>query len=98
MVHTGHYSRRRRREFLDFMNGIVSLYPDTELHVVLDSLSTHKPKHDRWLVRHPNAHLHYTPTQGLLAEPGGMLAQHPLAAQALRGLSTTSPAGRCAGP
>lgn len=62
-VHADHYQRRRRREFLDFMNQVVAEYgPDTELHVVLDNLSTHKPKHDRWLARHKNVHLHYTPT------------------------------------
>ena len=66
-VHTGkvsvaHYRRKRRREFLDFMNRIVAHYPDTELHVVLDNFVTHKPKHDRWLARHPLVHFHYTPT------------------------------------
>ena len=61
-VTVGHYKRKRRREFLDFMNRIVALYPDTELHVVLDNFVTHKPKNDRWLARHPNVHLHYTPT------------------------------------
>ena len=25
-------------------------------------LSTHKPKRDLWLKRHPNFHVHYTPT------------------------------------
>ena len=62
LVRTGHYPRRRRREFLDFMNSIITLYPDTELHVVLDNLNIHKPKHDLWLARHPNVHFHYTPT------------------------------------
>ena len=66
-VHTGrvnvaHYRRKRRREFLDFMNRIVAHYPDIELHVVLDNFVTHKPKHDRWLARHPLVHFHYTPT------------------------------------
>jgi hypothetical protein len=37
-------------------------YEGFELHVVLDNLNTHKPKRDRWLKRHPNVHLHYTPT------------------------------------
>jgi transposase len=59
----GHYARRRRREFLDFMNDVVAGYPDQELHIVLDNLNTHKPKHDRWLARHPRVHLHYTPTR-----------------------------------
>ncbi len=29
---------------------------------MLDNLNTHKPKDDRWLRRHPNVHLHFTPT------------------------------------
>lgn len=61
-VLAGHYSRRRRREFLDFMNEVVAAHPGEEIHVVLDNLSTHKPKNDRWLRRHPKVHLHYTPT------------------------------------
>lgn len=61
-VKAGHYRRRRRVEFLDFMNQIVADYPDQELHVILDNLNTHKPKRDMWLKRHPNVHFHYTPT------------------------------------
>jgi transposase len=61
-VKAGHYHRRRRREFLDFMNEVVADYPQQEIHVVLDNLSSHKPKRDRWRARHPNVHWHYTPT------------------------------------
>lgn len=61
-VRIGHYDRRRRREFLDFMNEVIAHYPEREIHVILDNLSTHKPKHDRWLSRHPQVRLHYTPT------------------------------------
>lgn len=61
-VKAGHYRRRRRREFLDFMNQVVAEYPDREIHVILDNLRTHKPKEDRWLARHKNVHLHFTPT------------------------------------
>jgi transposase len=49
-----HYKRRRRIEFLDFMNQIVAAHRDREIHVVLDNLSTHKPKRDMWLKRHKN--------------------------------------------
>jgi transposase len=89
MVRAGHYSRRRRREFLDFMNGVVSHYADKELHVILDNLSTHKPKHDRWLTRNPNVHFHYTPTHA------SWLNQIEcwfsiLSRRALKGLSATS--------
>jgi transposase len=62
MVQTGHYPRRRRREFLDFMNEVIAGCPEKEVHVVLDNLNTHKPKRDNWLKRRPNVHFHYTPT------------------------------------
>lgn len=61
-VRTAHYPRRRRREFLDFMNRLLAVYPGQELHVIVDNLGTHKPKHDRWRARHPKVHFHYTPT------------------------------------
>jgi transposase len=57
-----HYKRRRRVEFLNFMNQVVARHPGKQIHVILDNLSTHKPKRDLWLKRHPNVHLHYTPT------------------------------------
>ena len=64
LVKAGHYKRRRRREFLDFMNEVVRQYgPETEIHVILDKLSTHKPKNDQGLARHPNVASHYTPTR-----------------------------------
>ena len=86
----GHAHRRRRREFLAFMNEVVAAYPGRELHVILDNLSTHKPKHDRWLARHKNVHLHFTPTHA------SWLNQIEcwfsiLSRRALRGASFTSP-------
>lgn len=57
------YKRRRRIEFLDFMNRVVAEHPGRELHVILDNLNTHKPKDDRWLKRHPNVTFHFTPTK-----------------------------------
>ena len=62
-VRAAHKTRRRRIEFLDFMNDIVAAHPDTAIHVVLDNLNTHKPRNDRWLKRHPNVHFHFTPTR-----------------------------------
>jgi len=86
-----HYARKRRREFLDFMNVVVAGYPpDTELHVILDNYSTHKPKEDRWLRMHPNVHFHFTPTHASWLNQVetwfSMLWRH-----ALRGASFTSP-------
>lgn len=62
-VKVAHKNRRRRVEFLAFMNEVVALYPDTALHVILDNLNTHKPKNDRWLKRHSNVRFHFTPTR-----------------------------------
>ena len=62
-VTVAHKNRRRRVEFLEFMNTIVADYPGTAIHVILDNLNTHKPKNDRWLKRHPNVRLHFTPTR-----------------------------------
>ena len=41
-VIAAHSKRRRRVEFLGFMNGVVAAFPDRELHVILDNLNTHK--------------------------------------------------------
>jgi transposase len=57
-----HYKRRRRIEFLDFMNRLVAAHQGREIHVILDNLNTHKPKRDGWLARHKNVHFHFTPT------------------------------------
>jgi len=57
-----HYKRRRRIEFLDFMNGVLASHAGREVHVILDNLNTHKPKRDGWLARHRNVHFHFTPT------------------------------------
>lgn len=63
MIEVKHTTRKRRREFLDFMNELVRDIPEEQdVHVVLDNLRTHKPKNDRWLARHKNVHFHYTPT------------------------------------
>ena len=58
-----HSKRRRRVEFLGFMNSLVVAFPDRELHVILDNLNTHK-KNERWLKKHANVHFHFTPTRG----------------------------------
>lgn len=89
-VIAGHYNRRRRVEFLDFMNRVLAAHPGKDLHVVLDNLNTHKPKRDQWLARHPNVHFHYTPTHASwlnLCECWFSI----LSRKALRGASFTSP-------
>src|ERR1700723_427891 len=53
--------RRRRVEFLDFMNSITAAFPNRQLHVILDNLNTHK-KNEDWLKAHPNVKFNFTPT------------------------------------
>ena len=89
LAHTGHYRHRHRREFLDFMNQTVALYPDKELHVILDNLNTHKPKHDRWRVRHSNVHCHYIATHASWLNQAEVWFSI-LSRQVLRGLNATS--------
>ena len=89
-VKTAHYGRRRRREFLEFMNDMVAENPNRKIHVVLDNLNTHKPKEDRWLKRHSNVQLHFTPTYSSWLNQVECWFSI-LARQALRGASFTSP-------
>jgi transposase len=89
-VQAGHYPRRRRREFLDFMNGVVAAHPGKQIHIVLDNLNTHKPKRDRWLKAHPNVELHFTPTYSSWLNQVECWFSI-LSRSALRGASFTSP-------
>ena len=57
-----HSKRRRRVEFLGFMNSLVPAFPNRKLHVILDNLDTHK-KNERWLKKHPTVRCHFTPTR-----------------------------------
>ena len=90
LVKTGHYQRRRRIEFLDFMNRLVADHAGREIHVILDNLNTHKPKHDRWLARHKNVHFHFTPTHASWLNQAEVWFSI-LSAKALTGASCTSP-------
>lgn len=88
-VKAGHFHRRRRRDFLAFMNEVVAAYRRRELHVIVDNLNTHKPKQDRWLRQHPQVHLHFTPTHASWLNQVEVWFSL-LARQTLRGASFTS--------
>ena len=61
-VHTETTKRKRRVEFLEFMDHVVADIPeDKEIHVILDNYGIHK-KNDAWLAAHSNVHFHFTPT------------------------------------
>lgn len=90
-VTVAHKKRRRRVEFLAFMNEIVAAFSrtDTAIHVILDNLSTHKPKIDGWLARHKNVHFHFTPTRASWLNQVEIWFSI-LQGQSLRGASFTS--------
>ncbi len=88
-VKTAITERKRREEFLQFMDQIVEeALPEQELHVILDNYGTHK-KCDTWLAQHPNVHFHFTPTSASWLNQVeiwfGILSR-----KALRGLSAKS--------
>ena len=58
--------RHRATEFKRFLVQIDEEVPDDlAVHLVLDNYATHKtPDIQRWLLRHPRFHLHFTPTSG----------------------------------
>jgi len=58
-----HHRRHRGIEFRKFLDTIDRSIPQhLEVHLVLDNYGTHKtPLIQRWLLRHPRFHLHFTP-------------------------------------
>jgi transposase len=62
------YRRHRHQEFLKFLKLVdarVTKSPGVEIHLVMDNYGTHKtPAVKRWLLRHPEYRLHFTPTSG----------------------------------
>jgi transposase len=62
------HRRHRHQEFLKFLNELdakVPREPGVEIHLVLDNYGTHKTAAvKRWFLRHPEYHLHFTPTSG----------------------------------
>jgi len=56
--------RHRHQEWLQFLQLIDRQTPaDRDLHLILDNYATHKhPKVQKWLIKHPRFHLHFTPT------------------------------------
>jgi transposase len=62
-VTTDHRARHTGADFLAFMRRVARAYPEGELHVVLDNVSTHStPAVKAWLERHPRITFHFTPT------------------------------------
>src|SRR3954471_217955 len=62
------YKRHRHQEFLKFLNEVdarLPKEPGVEIHIILDNYGTHKtPSVRRWFERHPEYHIHFTPTSG----------------------------------
>lgn len=95
LVKTGNYKRKRREEFLDFMDKVVESYsPDMEIHVILDNYSTHKVENDKWMLKHKNVKFHYTPTHASWLNQVEIWFSI-LWRNALKGANFTSPAQIC---
>jgi len=61
-IHAQTTTKKRRVEFLAFMDQVLSDLPSaTEIHVIVDNYCIHK-KCDTWLAEHPQVTFHYTPT------------------------------------
>lgn len=58
------HRRHRAVEFRQFLDTVeTATPPELDVHLILDNYGTHKtPLIQRWLVRHPRYHLHFTPT------------------------------------
>jgi transposase len=56
--------RHRHQEWLKFLRLLdQTMPPHFDLHLIADNYATHKhPKVQRWFVRHPRFHMHFTPT------------------------------------
>lgn len=61
-IHTATTEKKRRIEFLAFMDEVLAdVGDDHEIHVILDNYCIHK-KNDAWLAAHPTVRFHFTPT------------------------------------
>jgi transposase len=60
------HRRHRHQEFLRFLDHLDATLPrdpGVSIHLILDNYATHKtPAVKRWLLRHPEYHLHFIPT------------------------------------
>src|SRR5487761_139356 len=58
------HRRHRAVEFRRFLDSVDAAMPaELDVHLILDNYGTHKtPLIQRWWVRHPRYHLHFTPT------------------------------------
>jgi transposase len=56
--------RHRHQEYLKFLQTVDAAIPaELDVHLVVDNYGTHKaPQVQRWFLRHPRYHLHFTPT------------------------------------
>src|ERR1700690_1435534 len=63
-VHGKTAARHTSREFVDFLQEVLSLCPPRQqIHILLDNLSAHKTKAVReFLQQHPRVQFHFTPT------------------------------------
>ncbi|MHC2282932.1 transposase [Bradyrhizobium diazoefficiens] len=80
-----HSKRRRRVEFLDFMNSVTAAFPNRKLHVILDNLNTHKK--ERGLAQGPPQRaISFHADKCVMAQSGRSMVFHLAGAVAQRHL------------
>lgn len=68
VVHSGRVigevkDRKRSKEFVEFLGTLAGEFPEKELHIIADNLSTHSTNRvDEWLADHDRVTIHFTPT------------------------------------
>ena len=80
--------RHRSVEFRKFLHHIDANVPEhLDVHLIMDNYGTHKtPLIQRWLVRHPRFHVHFTPTGATWLNSGGALLRRHYRKQIRRGV------------
>lgn len=58
------HRQHRHQEFIKFLDAVAAQMPaDKDVHIIMDNYATHKtPRVKRWFLKHPNWHIHFTPT------------------------------------
>ena len=89
------HRRHRSREFVKFLDHVdasLPKEPGTSVHVVLDNYATHKTAAvKRWLLRHPEYHLHFIPTSSSWLNQVGRFFARITEERIRRGVFTSVP-------
>ena len=94
-VHARCFRRHRHEEFVEFLKSIHAAYGSREIHLICDNYGTHKhPTVRAWLAKHPNFHVHFTPTSAswlnLVERWFGIITQQAIRRGSFRSVSLSA--------